>query len=194
MHAPPGRRLGKGTALVASAVLPLLASGCGSSSSSDNAALNLPAGPATSLPSATVGGPAVSFAGAVPEVGGHQPATAALARFASALPAGCVPRLERSDPHLISVSWRCGQQIRADTVTLAGDAVGLPAVLTGSYPAYLSAVAAQQFAVEGEPAAATSDLSTWYLTPAALAVVFPAGVVTYPLASLQPYLKDPPDL
>ncbi len=52
-------------------------------------------------------------------------------------------------------------------------------------------MAAAQFQADGRASAAASDLGTWYLTPAALAVAFPSGVVSYPLTSLQPYLKDP---
>jgi hypothetical protein len=132
----------------------------------------------------------VTFTGPTPEVAGHRAATLSLARFASALPSGCSPTEERSDPHLVSVAWRCGGRIAATTVTLDGKTLALADFMTGAYQGYLSAVAQQQFQVEGVKGAATTDLSTWYLTPATLAVVYPAGVVTYPLASLAAYLRD----
>lgn len=132
----------------------------------------------------------VTFTGPTPEVAGHRAATLTLARFAAALPSGCSPREERSDPHLVSVAWRCGGHIAATTVTLDGKTMALADFMTGAYQGYLSAVAQQQFEVEGVKDAATTDLSTWYLTPAALAVVYPDGVVTYPLASLSGYLRN----
>lgn len=132
----------------------------------------------------------VTFTGNTAEVAGHYPATVALAHASAGLASGCHPALERSDAHLVSVEWTCGRTVSAATVTLAGTPVTLTDILTGDYRSYLSSVAAQQFAVEGQPDAASTNLSTWYLTPAALAVVFPDGVVTYPLASLAPYLRD----
>jgi hypothetical protein len=146
------------------------------------------------LPSASDDGPAVTFTGSTPEVAGHYPATVALAHVAGGLPSGCMPTLERSDPHLVSVAWKCGTRLSAETVTLAGSSLSLSDVLSGSYQSYLSSIAAQQFSDEGVANADTSSFSTWYLTPAALAVVFPDGVVTYPLASLASYLKDPSSL
>jgi hypothetical protein len=136
----------------------------------------------------------VTFTGPTPEVAGHYPATQALAKVVSSLPSGCQPALERSDPHLVSVEWRCGTHITASTVTLSGATVSLVGVLTGDYQSYLSSVAQQQFAVEGESGADTTSPAAWYLTPAALAVVYPDGVVTYPLPSLTSYLKDPSSL
>lgn len=137
------------------------------------------------------GGPAVSYAGDKPVVGGHPAATSALARTAAGLPSGCAPTTERSDTRLVSVVWRCGARLAAATVTLDGRPLALGDLLTGSYREYLSSVASAQFQVDGNSSASTTDLGTWYLTPAALAVVFPAGVVSYPLPSLQPYLRDP---
>jgi hypothetical protein len=104
---------------------------------------------------------------------------------------GCAPQVERADGHLVSVVWRCGNRVSAATVTLDGRTVALGDILHGAYPSYLSSVASAQFQVEGIQHPSTTDLGTWYLTPAALAVVFPAGVVSYPLASLGPYLEDP---
>lgn len=172
----------------------LVAAGCSSHGSGDPGAVNLPSTAAGTLPSATDGGPVVTFTGTTPEVSGHYPATEALAKVASTLPSGCVPSLERSDPRLVSVAWMCGTHISAATVTLAGAPVALDGVLTGAYQSYLSSVAAQQFTVEGQSNADTTTVSAWYLTPAALAVVFPDGVVTYPLPSLQSYLEDPSSL
>lgn len=139
---------------------------------------------------ANLGGPAVSFSGSRVAVAGHPGATAALVAVAARLSTGCTPRTERSDPRLVSVIWRCGNSITAATISLAGHPLALADVMKGAYPAYLSSVAASQFQVEGISHPATSDLGTWYLTPAALAVVFPAGVVSYPLASLTAYLRS----
>ena len=136
----------------------------------------------------------VTFTGATPEVAGHREATVSLARFAAALPSGCSPSAERSDPHLVSVAWRCRGRIAATTVTLEGKTMALTDFMTGAYQGYLSAVAQQQFQFEGVKDAATTDLSTWYLTPASLVVVYPAGVVAYPLASLAGYLRNASNL
>lgn len=190
MHAPSRRGLGQRAAL---ALLPLLLAAACSASSGDAPALPAPAtGPAA--PSRPSGGPAVGFAGATPTVAGHEAATTALARIVGGLPAGCRGRLERSDAHLVSVAWRCGTQVAAATVTLAGRPVALGDILHGGYQAYLSSAAAQQFKVEGIDHADTTDLGTWYLTPDALAVAFPDGVVSYPLPSLEEYLAAPSSL
>jgi hypothetical protein len=113
---------------------------------------------------------------------------------AAGLSRGCAPQVERADSHLVSVVWRCGNRISAATTTLDGRTVALGDILQGAYQGYLSSVASAQFQVEGISHTPTTDLATWYLTPAALAVVFSAGVVSYPLASLTPYLKGPSDL
>jgi hypothetical protein len=133
----------------------------------------------------------VTFTGETPLVAGHPAASAALGRAAAGLSPGCAPQAERTDAHLVSVVWRCGHSISAATVTSNGRTVALGDVLQGGYQSYLSSVASAQFSVEGVQNAATSDLGTWYLTPAALAVAFPAGVVSYPISSLAPYLRDP---
>lgn len=135
-------------------------------------------------------GPEVSFDGNMALVAGDPAATAALARVAAPLPPGCGTRVERADLHLVSVIWRCGNRLAAATVTRAGRELALSDILTGPYPGYLSAVASAQFSATGDPGAATTDLGAWYVTPAALAVVFPAGIVSYPLPSLTSYLKD----
>ena len=132
----------------------------------------------------------MTFSGPDPQVAGHPAASAAQARAAVGRPSPGAVQVERSDTHLVSVVWRCGTRILAATATLDGRRLALGDILTGSYQGYLSSVAASQFSVEGIRSASTSDLSTWYLTPAALAVAFPAGVVSYPLSSLTPYLKD----
>lgn len=166
--------------------------GC-STGSSDAAALHTPSTPGTTA-AASPGGPAVTFAGDRPRVGGHPAATAALAGIAAGLSGACTPVAERTDLHLVSVAWRCGHRIAAATVTLAGRPLSLSDLLRGAYREYLSSVAAAQFQLEGDRSAPTGDLGTWYLTPDALAVAFPAGVVSYPLGSLQPYLRDPSSL
>lgn len=190
MHAPSPRGLGKRVAL---ALVALLLAGACHAGSSDTPALPTPSTEAAG-PSRAPGGPAVAFSGAAPSVAGHGAATAGLTRVASTLPPGCQGRLERSDSRLVSVAWRCGTHVTAATVTLGGRRLALSDLLRGDYAGYLSGVAAEQFKVEGVTSAATTDLDTWYLTPAALAVAFPAGVVSYPLASLTPYLIDPASL
>jgi hypothetical protein len=136
----------------------------------------------------------VTFFGEAPQVAGRPAATAALDRDAAGLSHGCAPEAERTDAHLVSVVWRCGTRQAAATVTLDGRPLALGDFLAGAYQGYLSSVAATQFQVEGIDHPATGDLRTWYLTPAALAVVFPDGVVSYPLSSLAPYLDDPSSL
>ena len=188
MHAPSAAAasIGQRTAL---ALLALALAGCTAGGSGDQAALE---GPSTSVTTAAVGPGAsgVSFNGNSPQVAGHPGATAALDRVAAGLTPGCGTRVERSDANLVSVIWRCGNRLAAATVTLGGADLTLGDILTGPYPGYLSSVASAQFSAAGDPGAPTTDLGTWYLTPAALAVVFPAGIVSYPLASLAPYLKD----
>ena len=187
MHASSGRSLGKKGA--AGALAALLTAGC-TAGSSDQATLHPPANPVTTVATGPTG-PAVTFSGAGPTVAGHAAASAALRRAA---PAGCAPSLERSDRHLVSVLWRCGNHLASATVTLDGRPLALGDILTGAYASYLSSAAESQFQVEGVAHPVTTDLSTWYLTPAALAVAFPAGIVSYPLASLSTYLKDPASL
>lgn len=125
---------------------------------------------------------------------GYPAATSALDATGSGLAAVCQPVTERSDAHLVSVVWRCGRRVAAATVTLAGRPVALGDILKGSYQSYLSSVASTQFDYENLTGAETTNLSTWYLTPAALAVVFPDGIVSYPIPSLSAYLSDPSSL
>ena len=187
MHAPSGSAapVGQSAAL---ALLALLLAACTATGSGDQAALTPPSTTVTTVVSAP-GGIGVSFAGNAPRVTGHPAATATLDRVAAGLPPGCGTRVERSDEHLVSVVWRCGHGLAAATVTLAGQQLTLSDILTGGYAGYLSSVASAQFSAAGDPGAATGNLGTWYLTPAALAVAFPTGVVSYPFASLAPYLK-----
>jgi len=130
----------------------------------------------------------VTFHGARPEVAGHPAATAALDRLA---PSGCGPRLQRSDAHLVSVSWRCGTTVSAATVTLAGRPLTLSDLFQGDYRSYLLSVAATQLQAAGGAGPAPGALGPWYLTPAALAVAYPAGTVSYPLASLAAFISHP---
>jgi len=188
-----GAPIGQRAAVALAASLAILgAAGC-TTQSGDQSALNGVSAPSTTA-APTLGGPAVTFTGPRPTVAGHPAAASALTATAARLPSGCTGLLERSDPHLVSVVWRCGTAITAATVTLDGHPLALGDILHGGYASYLSSVASSQFAVEGEAKAPTTDLGTWYLTPAALAVAFPAGVVSYPLASLAPYLRDPSGL
>lgn len=150
-----------------------------------------PALPPTPV-AASAGGPTVSFTGGRAQVAGEPAATSALGKVR--VPPGCSPAVERSDAHLVSVVWRCKNTLYAATVSLGGRALTLGDILDGGYASYLSSTASAQFAAQGQDHVPTTDLTTWYLTPAALAVAFPAGVVSFPLASLRPYLKDPSSL
>lgn len=133
----------------------------------------------------------MTYSGAFPSVVGHDAATRVLTGDVDRLPSGCAPKTERSDPHLVSIVWQCGKRVASATVTLAGRPLALGTLMKGDYTAYLSSVAEQQFQVEGVAHPDTTDQRTWYLTPAALAVAYPAGIVSYPLDSLTPYLRDP---
>ena len=140
-------------------------------------------------------GPAVTYVGAQPSVAGDTSATSTLDHFASALPAGCQPHTQRDDAHVVSIVWNCAGKVAAQTVGLgSGQALTLAQILKGNYVNYLSSVAQTQFKVEGLTGAQTTDLGTWYATADALAVAFPAGIITYPLVSLQPYLVLPSPL
>lgn len=130
----------------------------------------------------------MKFDGPVATVAGYPAATAAVDRLQ--LAAGCAPTVKRADQHLVSIVWKCGDSLTAATVTLDGRRLALGDILQGNYASYLSSVAAAQFSASGPADSPTTDLGTWFLTPAALAVDFPAGVVSYPLASLGPYLRD----
>lgn len=134
----------------------------------------------------------MKFDGPVATVAGYPAATAAVDRLQ--LAAGCTPTVKRADQHLVSIVWKCGDSLTAATVTLGGRRLVLGDILQGDYASYLSSVASAQFSAAGQADAPTNDLGTWFLTPAALAVDFPAGVVSYPLASLGPYLRDPSSL
>lgn len=184
-----GQRSGPALLLVALVAL----AGC-TSKASDPGAI---AGPSTSIApvgSPTVGGPTVTFSGNEPQVAGHPAASSVLDVTGTGLESGCQPVTERSDPHLVSILWHCGSHVTAATVTLSGRPVGLGDILKGNYQGYLSSVATTQFDYENLAHAKTTDLSTWYLTPAALAVVFPDGIVSYPIPSLSAYLSDPSSL
>lgn len=194
MHAAPDRRTGirvgqrGAVALLASLAAGL--AGC-SAATNDNPALQAPPTSAASVAQSSTG-PVVTVSGAVPEVAGHPDAASAFSRVAI----GCTPTVQRDDPSVVSVFWDCpSHRVAAATYSLAsGHMLSLGDVLTGAYQQYLSYVAAAQFSAAGRPAAATTDLSTWYVTPDALVVVFPAGLVSYPLASLSQFLRSPSPL
>ena len=127
----------------------------------------------------------MTVSGAVPEVAGHPAAAAAFARVG----APCAPTVERSDPQVVSVFWHCAShRVAAATFGLAENRLlTLDDLLTGGYRQYLSSVASDQFAAQGVSGASTGDLSVWFLTPATLDVVFPSGVITFPVSSLAAY-------
>ncbi|HWE55004.1 MAG TPA: hypothetical protein VG435_05800 [Acidimicrobiales bacterium] len=186
---PSGQRSGPALLLVLLVAL----AGC-TSRSSDPGAIAAPSTSIAPLGSPTVGGPAVTFSGNRPQVAGHPAASSVLDVTGTGLQPSCQPVTERSDPNLVSILWHCGSQVTAATVTLSGRPVELGDILKGDYRSYLSSVATTQFAYENLAHAATTDFSTWYLTPAALAVVFPDGIVSYPIPSLSAYLSDPSSL
>ena len=194
MHAPSrpgsGIRLGRRAAPAVLALLPLIFAGCGVGSSRNPA---LPAPRSDPAAVAAGRGPAVSVSGSAPQLSGHPAADALLRRDASVLGSGCRPVTERDDPQLASFLWTCpGKRVATATIGLAADRqLALGDVLTGSYRAYLTSVAQAQFQADGVANPAVGDLGTWYLTPAALVVVFPSGPVSFPISSLTPYLKDP---
>ena len=187
MHAPPDRRagirLGKRGAVALLTSLAGLLTGCGAASS-DTPALSAP-----SVPSVAAGadstGPVVTVSGAVPEVAGHPAAGPDFARVG----APCAPTVERSDQRVVSVFWHCAShRVAAATFGLtANRLLTLDDLFAGAYRGYLSSVAADQFTAQGVGGARTADLSTWFLTPATLDVVFPAGVISFPLATLASY-------
>jgi hypothetical protein len=180
-------------ALVAS--LLLVGAGC-SAGSSDNPGLDQPStasGSTASVPPGSAG-PRVSVAQVngvgVPQLTGHPTANTTLQQTAAGLTPGCQPITEDDTPKLASFVWKCGTKALA-AVTVGFDPdrkLALGDLLTGDYQSYLSSVAATQFRAEGVSNAATSDLSTWFVGPEALDVVFPNGIVSYPLASLGLYI------
>ena len=180
---------GKRGAVAFLALLPLAIAGCGGGS--DNATLPPPRSNPGSV--AAGHGPAVSVSGAAPQLAGQPAADAILRRDAAVLPPGCKPATERDDPKLASFIWVCPhKRVYAATIELGnGRQAKLGDLLTGSYVSYLSSIARTQFQADGVANPSVSDLGTWYLTPAALVVVFPSGPVSFPVSSLTPYLKDP---
>lgn len=135
----------------------------------------------------------MSVEGSAPQLAGHPTANAILRQDASRLASGCSPRTELDARRLASFVWKCpsGRLVTA-TIDLTGDRqLALSDLLTGSYASYLSSVASAQFSAEGVADPSVHDLSVWYLSPAALNVVFPSGSVAFPISSLTPYLRDP---
>lgn len=172
-------------------VLACVLAGCGSSGSADDGALPGAAASPTSAPAATAGPVVQVAAGGAPEVAGHPDATAAL----KAASLGCPPTLERDDPEVVSVFWRCSGKAAAATYDLARHRLlSLPDLLTGSATSYLTDLARTQFQADGLANADVGSILAWYLTPLSLVAIYPAGTIDYPISSLVPYLKRPSPL
>ena len=185
MHAAP-RFLGQSTALLVVGLL--LLAGC-TAVGSNNPALPEPSTVAGTAP-AVAEGPAVRTVDAggkgVPVLAGEPAPDAALRRLARSLPAGCTPNTEDDTSRLASFLWRCpGGQVATATVTLpAGRLLTLSDLFSGQWRSYLASVGAAQLRAQGVVDPATGDLSEWFVAPGLLEVVFPSGVVAYPLATL----------
>jgi hypothetical protein len=190
VHAAP-RFLGQSTALLVAGLL--VAAGC-TAGGSDNPALPEPSTAAGTAPTGDQGGPAVRTVDAggtgVPVLAGEPAADAALRAAARGLPAGCDPTTELDTVRVASFVWRCpGGRVATATVALpAGPLLSLGDLLSGPWRSYLASVGAAQLRADGVAHPATGDLSEWFLAPGLLEVVFPSGVVAYPLATLGPFV------
>lgn len=174
-----------------SAVVVLASCGGGSS---DNPGLsgsqNGP--PSTVRPEPT--GPAVSIIHVsglpVPQLQGKASVNTQLAAIGSKLSGTCTVSAERDDKRVASFLWSCGTDKTAATFDLSTNSrLSLDELFQGDYKSYLSTTAVTQMKANGDANATANDFSVWYVTPESLVVVFPAGTVSFPIASLTTYMR-----
>jgi hypothetical protein len=187
-------RLGK---ISAAALLPLagVLAAC-SGGQSDNPSLGQP--PSTAAPGVTVQsspGPQVSIGRVnglpVPQLAGKPTINASLRQVAASLSGTCSVAAERDDSRLGSFLWTCngGQRTGVTYDQRTERKLSLDDLFEGSYRSYLSSTAVAQMKADGVSSPSASDFSVWYLTPSSLVVVFPDSVVSFPLTSLDNYVR-----
>lgn len=170
----------------------LLAS-CGSSSSDNPGLSGNRQGPSSTVrPELT--GPAVSIIHVsglpVPQLQGKGTVNAQLAAIGSKLSGTCAVSAERDDKRIASFLWSCGEHKTAATFDLTTNTrLSLDSLFQGDYRSYLSSTALTQMQANGNANPTATDFSVWYVTPESLVVVFPAGTVSFPIASLSSYLR-----
>ena len=170
----------------------LLAS-CGSSSSDTPGLNGNRQGPSTTVrPEPT--GPAVSIIHVsglpVPQLQGKGSVNTQLTAIGSKLSGTCSVSAERDDKRIASFLWSCGKHEVGATFDLSTNSqLSLDSLLQGDYRSYLSSTAVTQMQANGNANATATDFSVWYVTPESLVVVFPAGTVSFPIASLTAYLR-----
>jgi hypothetical protein len=198
VHAAPDRgpqiRLrGKRAAVALAIAAAALLASCGSSNS-DNPGLSgkQQSPPSTVRPEPT--GPAVSIIHVsglpVPQLQGKAAVNTQLTTIASKLSGTCTVSAERDDAKVASFLWSCGGHDAAATFDLTTNRqLSLGDLFQGDYGSYLTSTAAAQMKANGDANPSATDFSVWYVTPESLVVVFPAGTVSFPIASLGAYLR-----
>ena len=139
-------------------------------------------------------GPAVSIIHVsglpVPQLEGKASVNSQLAALGSKLSGTCTVSAERDDTKVASFLWSCGAHQTAVTFDLVTNRqLSLNDLFQGDYQAYLSSTAVSQMQANGATDPTATDFSVWYVTPDSLVVVFPAGTVSFPIASLGAYLR-----
>lgn len=200
MHAASARgapiRFVKGGAFALLALVSVAVTGC-TTSGSDNPSVAPPSTLAPLPAGKGASGPAIGLIRVqgipVPQLAGHDTANAALRAIGAGLRGTCSVSTSRDDPKLASFVWDCGPHGPATaTVDLGDDRIlALSDLLMGSFASYLSSVASAQLETDGVANPSTTNLSAWSLTPASVAIAFPAGTVYFPIATLGPYIKRP---
>ena len=126
----------------------------------------------------------------VPQLQGKPAVNTQLVSIGSRLSGTCTVSAERDDAKVASFLWSCGARRVAATFDLATNGqITLDDLFKDGYKSYLSSTAVTQMQASGVTNATATDFSVWYVTPDALVVVFPAGTVSFPTASLGAYLR-----
>ncbi|HET6915915.1 MAG TPA: hypothetical protein VFH56_07470 [Acidimicrobiales bacterium] len=126
----------------------------------------------------------------VPQLQGKGTVNAQLAAIGSKLSGTCAVSAERDDKRIASFLWSCGEHKTAATFDLTTNTrLSLDSLFQGDYRPYLSSTAVTQMQANGNANPTATDFSVWYVTPESLVVVFPAGTVSFPIASLSSYLR-----
>jgi hypothetical protein len=185
---------GKRAAAALVAIGAVTLTGC-TTASHDNPALSGPASAGSpTTPPASFTGPKVSIIDVsgepVPSLAGEAAVDTQLSEIASALHGRCQVTTLRDDTQLASFEWRCGSRVTTATFELSnGKRLSLADLFDGSYVSYLQSTAKLQFQQSGVAQPDVSNLSNWALTPTLLLVNFPAGTISFPLATLSQFVR-----
>ena len=166
-----------------------------SNSGSDTGTLQPPSTGSTGTAPRLTPGPQVSITKVnglpVPQLAGQTSLNNSLRQIGGGLSGTCSVAVERDESRIASFLWTCnsGSRTAATYDQATARKLSLDDLFQGDYRHYLSSTAVAQMRADGVSGPSAEDFSVWYLTTSSLVVAFPQSVVSFPLVSLDNYVK-----